>query len=285
MDQIQTSQPVTTTEAASQPLPTTDQPKVETKTEPPKPIEKESSRFAALARKEKTLVKRQMEAKQAEEKIAQMYAEVQKWESAKKTAKTSPIEALKMLGISYEDVTNYMLNGEKPTPELEIKSELDNIKAEILAEKEERRRVIEEQKKEAEEEAQRAIEEFNEEIKTFLKDNSNVYELIALNEASDLVLQVIEQHFAETKKILSKQEAADMVEKYLEDQITKSAATNKMKAKLTPAQKEEEKKSESVPSKTLNNEYTSSSPNLYLSAKTENQRIQRALAALEGTKN
>jgi hypothetical protein len=186
-----------------------------------------------------------------------------------------------MLGLSYEQITQFMLNGQKPTPELEmqsIKQEIEKLRTET-AEKERIAKQAQEQAAKAE--YQRTLAEFSQEISDFVKTNADTYELTAMYQGEAIVQATIEQHFANTKKILSVKEAADLVEKYFEDQVAAAQKAKKFQAKQTPKEDGQSKREPGTKqsSPTLSNEMTSSAPSL-LPAKTEQDRISRAMAAL-----
>lgn len=233
-------------------------------------------RFAALAKKERALQKQMAEIKQAQVKMSE-------WEKARSEATTNPIKALEMLGLSYEQITQFMLNGQKPTPELEIqavKKQLQDMKQE---QESKAKAELEASQSKAKAEYQRTLSEFNQEVGEFVKANAGEYELTAMYQGEAIISATIEQHFANTKKILSIKEAADLVEKYFEEQVSAAQKTKKFQAKQTPKEEKPQPKRESVSKQstpTISNELTSSAPSL-LPAKTEQDRLTRAMAALE----
>src|SRR5271166_1356124 len=89
----------------------------------PLPVEKPAigaDRFAALAKKERAIQKQLAEVKQRE-------AKAKEWETLKASAASNPLKALEVLGISYEQLTNYILNGQKPTADLQVKQVQDEL--------------------------------------------------------------------------------------------------------------------------------------------------------------
>lgn len=243
-----------------------------------KPVKQEvkpgADRFAALAKKE-----RQLQQQMQQLKLQQ--AEVDKYKSARETALQNPLEALKQLGLTYDQITQFMLNGQKPTPELEmqgIKQEIEKLRTE-QADKE--RKQVEQQQAQAKADYQRTLSEFDQEVQDFVKSNSEKYELTSMYNGEAIVRATIEQHFAQTKKIMSVEEATELVEKYFEDQVTAAQKTKKFQAKQSPKEASQPKKEmgSKQPTPTLSNELTSSAPSM-LPAKTENDRLQRAMAAL-----
>ncbi len=291
----------------------TTQPKVDTKPEVPSadpnapPPQKDASRFAALAKKEKGLVLKTNDLKMKEAKVAekenaliQREVKLTEFENLKRDFATNPLKALEYLGISYKELTDYILQGEKPTPELVAKSVDSKLSAwekrledKEKAAEEAQRKAAEAAKLSAEQEHTQAWQEWTGQIVEFVKSNPDKYELINLNEAAHLVVATIQEHYeksvAESRlngqkpKVLSHEAAADLVEKFLEDRVKANQAAKKFQtqpaAKGTPDPKQVEKPSKEAPQRTLTNTMTSSAPSL-LPAKTERERIERAMAAL-----
>lgn len=247
---------------------------VKPKVEAPKPIG--SDRFAALAKKERAIQKQLAEIKAKE-------AGVKAFETLKATASTNPLEALKALGLSYEQITQFLLNGSKPTPELEVsqvRQDLEKLKSEQLAREE---AVKVQAKQAAEREYQETLADFNGEVKSYVQSNKDTYELTNMYQGEEIVIATIEQHFAATKKIMSIKEASDLVEAYFEEQVRAAQQTKKFQVKQEPKVSGGQSKGESVAKSstpTLSNGLTSSAPSL-LPAKTEQARLQRAMAALD----
>lgn len=251
-----------------------------------KPEEKASQRFAALARKEKATREAEAKLSQRGKELEAREAQVKAFEEAKANKDYS--KAAEIIGLSYEEWTQYLLNDNKPTPELQAKdalSEVEKLRNE-LAEKE--KKAEEDRKKAAEEEYNQTVIEFKQEVNDFLLTNKAEYELIATTGTQEVVLAVIEQHFQATSKegnpkVLSIKEAADLVEADLLEKAKKAAAISKVLAKPTPPSgtKEEIKQPTSAQQpRTLTSTMTSSSgPSS--PALTEEDRIKRALAKLD----
>ena len=110
-------------------------------------------------------------------------------------------------------------------------------------------------KKEEEEEHSKyeAIESnFKQEINSFVKGKGE-FELINANGASDLVYEVIEEHYNDTGRVLELDEAAQAVESYLEDELEKLMGLEKVKSKFSPRQEQVFKRQ---PSPTLSNAHS-----------------------------
>lgn len=246
---------------------------------PPKKEDMLSPRFAALARKEKAAFKKLEAAKQYEQALKDRETRLKEMESWFDKAKQDPEEALKKMGWSYQDLTNYYLNNKQVTPDVQVKAVEEKFNSFIKQQEEKERLATEEAKARAEKEHEEHINRFKSSINEFVTSNKDDYELINLYEQSELVWATIEQHFEKTQKVLSNKEASDLVEKYLESELERAAPTKKFQSKFSKPQDPEKAQAPVPQSKTLSNTVTSSAPSL-LPAKNEQERLQRALAAL-----
>jgi len=245
----------------------TPEPVVETA---PPVVEEDSfaKRFAALARKEKKMRQETEETKAIKDKYVD-------YETAKKLAKTNPEEFLKKYDLTYEDLTQFYINGRpKVDPKvLEIEEELQKVKKE----RDEERTKLQEETRQA------AISKFKTEQTSVVKAAGARFELINTTGAYDLVYDVTREYFETNKdengvgKILSHEEAADMVEKYLEQEVEKFLKADKIKNKFvkTDAKTETTAKIEQPESKTLTNSMTSSA-NPQSKPLTREESIERA---------
>jgi len=237
----------------------------------PAPVVEEDSfakRFAALARKEKKMRQETEETKLIKDKYVD-------YDTAKKLAKTNPEEFLKKYDLSYEELTEYFISGRpKVDPKvMEIQEELAKVKKER----------DEEKTKLQEETRQAAISKFKTEQMSVVKAAGAKFELINTTGAYDLIYDVTKEYFEANKdengngKILSHEEAADMVEKYLEQEVEKFLKADKIKNKfLKPNDKTETvAKTETPESKTLTNSMTSSA-NLQSKPLSRDESIERA---------
>lgn len=255
----------------------------------------ESKVFAALAKREREQLNIKQQIKAERETLDKDRKEYEEWKFAKEQAKKNPKSYLEKANLSYEDVTQFYLNDEKPTVDSEVsslKQELENFKQEQIAEK---KRLQEEEITSQQKQVESTISEFKTSIKSMVEKETDKYELINLFEQSDMVYDTIAEHFNqelqkqkedETYKptVLTKEQAADLVEEYLEkEQFSRMEKSKKFKSKFNIAdvKKEDAKvKTDSWGTKTLNNDEALSSAPSLLSTKTENDRIKRAMAAL-----
>lgn len=246
-----------------------------------KPEGLEATRFAALARKEKALVDRQQAIKAQESALEARSALASEFERLKASARLDPVAALSALGITPDDVNQFVLNDKRPTPDANVKAirdELDAFKKQSAAAELAR---VESEKK-------RLIDEFDSGVLDFVKSNTEQYELTNLNDAGRLVLDVIKETFETSGRLMQTSEAADLVEKYLEEQVDRNLQTKKLKARVqlqsSQPPKETEKPADPASQPSLTNRLTASGQSFTSSQNKESDRMARALAALEGRK-
>lgn len=210
------------------------------------------SRFAALSRRENEIRQQAEKFKSEQEAFkneqAQFNAERDKMRGlvdAVANSKENPVALLNAAGITYDQLTRFILQDGKPDPMDRI-AELDN-----KIEEEKKARAKEKEDAEA---ARRAADEkyitdmidaYRKETDAYIAANPATYELILAYDAQDHVFLKIRDHFAETGKVLSPEDAAKAVEAELEATVEELAKLPKFQAKLKPP--EPEKKTETPP--------------------------------------
>jgi len=264
--------------------------------EPPKEEEKKpetqdqmSRRFAILASKEKAIRREQQRIRAEAEATGTRIQAIENFERFKAQVAENPLLALQELGVTYDQLTKFVLSGKMPnTSDLQMKAMEEKWNSfeqrQIRAEQERRRQAQIAQQKRQQLEAAQTINAFQQEIGEYIKSNAEKYEFINLNEASNLVFHKIEKTFEEARRqgqhrLLSISEASDLVEKELEAQVDKNLKAKKLAQKIS-LQKEGTKPTQTVQQRTLNNQMTASAPSL-IPAQTDRDRMNRALAALE----
>jgi len=242
-------------------------------------------KFAALAKKAKAAQQAQAKLKAERAEIERARQEIESFNKYKTEAKQNPLKALEAMGIKYDDLVNYVLNGEKPTPEQEFSS----LKGEIQKLREEQENRELERDRMAKADAEKAYEEtisaFKTKVTEHITGNPDKYELIALHEAEALVFDTIEEYFNSSGKIMAIDKASELVEQYLEEQFESTLSkAKKFQNKFAPKKDDQPQTTQSKgPSPTLNNTVAvSSSAPSFLPPKTEQERLQRALAKLSG---
>ncbi len=211
--------------------------------EQPKQKDEFSSKFAALSRREKQIRERESQLDQKlamlEEKLAKFEAPKQEPQEPKKPEipielrlKKDPLNTLAELGLSYDKLTQLVLNDGKLSPDMQMELMRQEIDQKYSSEIENlRKELLERDKKSEEEKYNEVVSNFKHDLTNFV-NNTDKYELIRANDAVDVVYDVIEQHYHDTRRVMSKEEAADQVEAYLEEEVEKLLKLNKLKSKF-----------------------------------------------------
>lgn len=232
-------------------------------------------KFAALSRQEREMreMREAFEADKAaieaeKARIAELKEQYSSNEELRKQLKYNPLKTLEeAAGYKFDDLTKFAMNGGDVTTETKMEmmrreledkfgSELEGIKSQYE----------ETERKKAEAQQAQAEQNFKEEIKdtiasTKTEDGTPKYEFIAANDASDIVFDVVEQHYNETGKILEIEEAAEMVESHLEEEAEKLFKSVSKYSKFSkPEESSKEPVSAGQESPTLSNDLASQSP-------------------------
>jgi hypothetical protein len=258
----------------------------------PKP-DQFSKGFAAMAKKDRELRARQAQLRQMEQQIQEREAQIARFEQLKLQ---NPIEAMKALGLTYEDVTNFQLNGgQNPTAEMEIKNIKQQMQEYVRRQEAEKQAILQRQQQAQQQQVQQTLNTFKAEVADFVKSKPDEFELTNMegDEAYDLIASTVEQHFYQTQQIMPKEQAAKLVEEYLTQDAEKKRMAKKFQQQVQPAKSgqpsepgfqtksamDRASNALSGPRPTLNNTMTGSTPSI-VAPRIENDRMQRAIAAL-----
>ena len=287
-----TETPVTFDQAKSAVQGVTDtapKPEEEKKAEAPKPG---LSSWQVLARKEKQIIQDRERIAAEKESLRRDRQEIQalkqrmeSFEAEKASFKTNPKKLYEAYGLTYDELTQAELNNGEVPPSVQIKALQDHIKN--LEDRLQTEKTQEEQirARQAEEQNQQVLADFQDQIVTFVKSKPENYELILLNGAEDLVYSTVNDYYEKTKKIISIKEAADATERFLENKAEEIARSKKVRARLGSAVEDIRRTPEPAKTRTLSNTYTPiSAPQYGQTAKSEQERMERAARALDGTR-
>jgi len=253
-----------------------------------------AERFAVLSKREMALQRAARELKAQEAEYRKAAAQLEEINQVRAMAKQDPIAFLeKFGGLTYEEVTQFLLNDRKPTPALEAKAVRDEVQR-LREELEERersrqeaaeRRALEEQER-RQEETEQTIRQWKEELSGFVKQQKDDYELINLYGEYDLVADTVEAYHQRTGKVLTNKEAADVVEAHLAEAAEKAIASKKLSARYQKVEKKEDQRQPgSAQPRTVTTDLTANLPAVSEQRqRSEDDRMARALAALEGRK-
>lgn len=253
-----------------------------------------SSKFAALAKRERAIVKQQQEFKSKESEYARKDQELAAREAKIKESEslwdTDVFKALELKGYDYKKLTDLMLAGQSAAPKAPedpatiARKAIEDFKKEQAAKDSEKeaaaKKAADEAKSKQDADLAAAYESFRSEINEHIKTNEAEYELISLYGQQELVVETVQGYFDKHNKVLSIKEASEMVENYLLGEAQKAMKTKKLGAKTEEPKAPAPKETPRTASKTLNNDMTANVP-VNTPARNEQDRFKRAMAALE----
>jgi hypothetical protein len=243
----------------------------------PKEDSRMSERFAALARQEERNRAERLSMKEDQEKFSE-------YNKLKESVSSNPMAALEHLGIDLDALIMASLGGDAPQEEIDplskLQQDFESYKDQQIREREEVKAAQESAQQES---LDQAVESHKQSIVQELQDNSDKYELIALNNANDLVWEVTEAHYNEHGEVLTPSQAADLVEAHLDEQFQKMVNSRKVKEPIEEIEAPEQNKI--ISSKTLTSAMSSNTPQVQVSNKpvTMEESKRRAAALLKWT--
>jgi len=222
--------------------------------EAPKQEDKFAAKFAALSRQEKTIKQKQAELARKEAEIAAKEKEWQTKLSEREQElgavkgkydkfKSNPLAAAAEEGYDFEALTRMQLNEQNPTPEMLIARVQKEMDAKYSKQLEElKAQLAEKETKTKQEQIEQAQANYKKSIALAVEQNAEKYELIAntpyngTENSIDLVYEVVEEFYNKNQRVLDVQEAADMVEKHLENvELQRREKLKKLKQASVPA--------------------------------------------------
>lgn len=271
----------------------TEQPAVAAAPEPAK-RDDFSEKLELLTKKERSIWRERQMMAQDKQKLAAEREEYEKWKAAKANAKKNPLEYLQQGDLSYDELTNFFLNGGKPTQESELQSVRDEIKR-LRDERDQEKTQAQEQQSQAQKQAEaQALETFKEDIGAVLEEKKDQFELCHKQGevGVDDILATVQLSY--TAKLqdwhkrgrigrppspMSIEDAAKIQEEFYEKEIMEFTQTKKMQSRLNPQPQADGQPQSRQPSKTLTNNMASSAASV-VPAANDHDRMRRALAKL-----
>lgn len=202
-------------EAAAQP-----QSEVETPKTTPAPSA-DVAAFKALMDREKTL-------RQREQQLSQKERELSQYANLPQLAKERPLDALRTIGVEYEDLVKRVSKGERPDPVDPIRQEMESLKAQL---QELKQREFDAERMTAAQRAQQSVREF--------VGSSEDFTLTKTLDAADMVFDLIQARHAAGEPV-SEADAAREVEAYLSGLVEKALGVESVRTRfLSPAKPKE----------------------------------------------
>jgi adenosine deaminase len=182
-------------------------------------------KFNALAKKERELFELEQSLKAKQNSFSSL-------DEFKKLAKRDPQKYLEESGLTYDELTEFYLSGgtAKDPKVYEVEEKVAEIE----------RKLKEKEEMIARKEQEAAIQSFKLDQKKHIVQSADKYELINATGSFDLVYDVSKQYYEKHNKVLTNDEAAQMVEEYLEKEVEKVLKANKIRNKFATAENKTE---------------------------------------------
>lgn len=210
----------------------------------PKEIEL-SERFNQVTAREKELRESNDRIKTERETFESRGRELEEAQRFRQTFKDDPLAGLKALGVEFKDIAERVLNDDVPTADHKIakleKQWADKLQAETEAATKAEEEAKEANEKSASAERQAAIDEAHGNIKQVIDESPEKFELIKTQGAEQLVFDIAGDVYRETGKLLPWSEAAEKVEKQLEEEMEKVYGTERFKGRYQKRPDREER--------------------------------------------
>lgn len=264
---------------------------------PPGKQESASQAFKLIAQEKRRILEQKQQAQTRDKELSEREARIREQEGRTAKRPQTPLEALQAAGFTYKDATDFLMNNEQLTPEQQIRSVKDEIASFKKEQEDAKAQAAADEKSRAEASHAEAVEGFKTRVMDHVSSQPEKYELSALEDPDDiknLGYQLADLHFNQHKKVLSVEEVSDLVESYLEERAAKYAASKKIQAKFKPADAiagaqeggaraalTTQAQAQPTPPKTLAAAITSAPAPVYNPARSEAERIKRAMEALE----
>jgi hypothetical protein len=221
-----------------------------------------SSELRALARRERAL-RQQAQKRSQEYKIREsellakeqaLKSKEQSYETGyipKEALKQNPLKVLADAGVSYDELTQAVLNQGAINPAQE--AALSELKAEIRALREANEEIKAKQEETQTNQYQAAIKQIKQDAQALVRQDPQ-FELIRATRSLNDVVELITRTYDETGVVMDVEDAAMEVEKYLEQETEKLAKTKKLQQRFAGQQAQKPKAEEPKPRmKTLTN--------------------------------
>lgn len=200
--------------------------------------ERQASKLALIAKKEKALFEKTNAYKQQQAKI-------EAYENSLKAAKANPLKYLESAGLSMDDLVKAVLSeGEPPTKEDQHEIALKTVN-EKLAEIERRDQERHEQAIQAQN--NQTVSEIKSVIKKTISEKSEAYEAINTYGREDDVFDLMFQSYSELGTKLTIEQAAQLVEDQLQEDAQEQAERIAKLKRFAKDKSSEPKQEESIP--------------------------------------
>ena len=200
-----------------------------------------AQRLAIVAKKEKSYYEKRKQDEIKQKELEEKYEKLKQWEELDKLASENPSEFFKKKGLSFEQVQQKMIESLQEEDLDPIQKQIKELQAKLANKDSELEKILNDKLSERDnQKKQQEIEEqskyYNQELKKFISENLEDYDLINTFEAAEEVFNVIKTVYLKTSengtpKLMSFKEGCDLYEKKLEEvarNMTKSKKVSKI---------------------------------------------------------
>lgn len=208
----------------------------------PKPNEDPmlSSKFAALARKEKAIRQRQLEIQSFESEREQLRKEVADAKVYRERLRSHPLDVLNEEGVTYDQLVERAKAMVDPSTKqsLDLQDKITKLEESIQKQQEEAQRNATTQR-------DQAVKQISMDVQSLI-DSDPAYETVRDFGYGEAITELITRTYDEEGHLLTTEQAAKQVEDYLKSEITRLSSIPSAKKLLTPAQAVEQAAIEST---------------------------------------
>lgn len=176
-----------------------------------------STAFSKLAKKEQALRREKESFSKEREETLTLKEQVKAWESAKRNAKLDPKAALEQLGLNFEEIQEYFLNGAQPSANTlveQLRRELEETKSEF------QKRLEEKELEASKSQSERQEREFKFMLSKEI-ESSDADFLKASDDPQDTVYRLIQGWYEKNGEVLPTKDAIELIEKELESDFNR----------------------------------------------------------------
>lgn len=245
---------------------------------PPEPERPDFSRqFAALARKERAIRQKEQEIANFAKQREQFEGTSTRLADLQRLAKENPAKLLGELGISYDDLTQQVINEGNPTEEQQLRLENEKLQARLGKLEE----VYDKQRQQAEQaQVKAAHTQLVDNIKNFV-DDSSTFEMVQHHDAYGLVAQVMQEHYNTTKEVLEYGDAAKLVEDHFMAEAERYLGSKKLQERFRELEKPRESETPEAAEQAVKRVKTLSNGNVAKKTETSGSTLESKERSLE----
>lgn len=225
-----------------------------------------SKRIAVLAKKDKAILDQQRALQQKMKELEEREAKLAKYSKFDEINDENAIDFIREKGLSIEKIQEKWLSQLGDDDIDPVQKQFKELKAQLAKKDEEYKKLVEEKFSERERiEQEQKIEEqskfYNEELKKYLSDNADKYDLINTFESSDEVFKVIKDVYTKTyesgnPKLLTFDEAANLYEEKLAELVKGMSKSKKVMQLLGATSSEDDIAAQLFGQKTIDDSFT-----------------------------